>query len=87
MSFDPSTCLCRAKGAEAAERAKILQEYQLRKHQAAAYKARGRGNVFGVCTSIRVEGCYTHWYLSISKNSLLILCPYITVLIYRTRYS
>ena len=57
MSFDTSICLCRAKGAEAAERAKILQEYQLRKHQAAAYKARGQGNVFGVRTFFRVQGC------------------------------
>ncbi|KAI0242396.1 Serine/threonine-protein kinase Nek1 [Lamellibrachia satsuma] len=36
-----------AKGADAAERARILEEYQLRKQQAAAYKARAQGNVFG----------------------------------------
>ena len=40
--------ICRAKGAEAAERARIVREYMQRKREAELNKARAHGDLFGV---------------------------------------
>jgi hypothetical protein len=47
--------MCRQKGAEAAERARLVEEYQQRRQAAAMNKARGQAEMYGVSANKKIR--------------------------------